>query len=128
MRRCGDQKADFNRFCANGLPCKKTIIAVARKPIVLANAILKRQTPWVESAALDGCYPSFRININKAANPNHDPFDSRNNTAPPSAVMADSALTMLIRSPSARTPISMAKMMLVSRNAVTSAMEDWVKA
>lgn len=43
-----DLKADFERFRANGKPYKKAITAVARKLIVLANAVLKRNSPWEE--------------------------------------------------------------------------------
>ena len=45
-----DLKADFDRFRANGMPYKKAITAIARKLIVLANAVLKRNTPWVQTA------------------------------------------------------------------------------
>ena len=40
-----DLKAFFERLRDKGMPWKKAIIAVARKPIVLANAVLKRGKP-----------------------------------------------------------------------------------
>lgn len=46
-----DLTAFFNALRARGLPHKKAVIAVARKLILLANTILKRQTPWLPRQA-----------------------------------------------------------------------------
>lgn len=41
-----DLSAFFKALKARGVPHKKAIIAVARKLIILANAVIKRQSPW----------------------------------------------------------------------------------
>ena len=50
-RRNPDLAAFFDKLRSRGLPHKKAVIAVARKLIVLANAIIKRGTPWQRIAA-----------------------------------------------------------------------------
>jgi transposase len=46
-------KAFYRRLLDAGKPRKVAIIAVARKLIVLANTIVKANTPWIPKAALD---------------------------------------------------------------------------
>ena len=44
-------KAFADRLKDNGKPHKLIIIAVARKLLILANAILKRKIPWINANA-----------------------------------------------------------------------------
>lgn len=44
-----DLSAFFKALKARGVPHKKAISAVARKLIILANTVLKRKTPWIQT-------------------------------------------------------------------------------
>ena len=52
--RCNPSfKAFYKRLIESGKPRKVAIVAVARKLVVLANAILKPDAPWTPSSTLD---------------------------------------------------------------------------
>ncbi len=52
--RCNPSfKAFYKRLVQDGKPRKVAIVAVARKLVVLANAIVKADRPWSPAAALD---------------------------------------------------------------------------
>lgn len=48
-RACPEMKAFADRLRAKGKPHKQVITAVARKLITRANAVLKRQSPWIKA-------------------------------------------------------------------------------
>ena len=43
-----DIRAFYQRLCAKGKPRKVALIAAMRKLLILRNAILRTQTPWIE--------------------------------------------------------------------------------
>jgi len=45
-------KAFYQRLIQCGKPAKVALVAVMRKLIMIANSLVKRQSPWIESVPL----------------------------------------------------------------------------